>query len=149
MFRHLDDPAPPAPDGAQLRSVQRRSAQLRFERRRRWASTAVAVSLCSALLATALLTLHTQSPSVSVRETAYQFNQSLDLHTDTPVPTTTLTDVVFASPSAGFALAAHRNQLVLAATSDGGSGWYLVNGHLPDSSLFTSSSPVQMEFTSP
>jgi photosystem II stability/assembly factor-like uncharacterized protein len=149
MFRHLDDPAPPAPDGAQLRSVQRRSAQLRFERRRRWASTAVAVSLCSALLATALLTIHTQSPSVSVRETAYQFNQSLDLHTDTPVPTTTLTDVVFASPSAGFALAAHRNQLVLAATSDGGSGWYLVNGHLPDASLFTSSSPVQMEFTSP
>src|ERR1700728_4213173 len=117
MFRHLDDPAPPAPDGP-----QRRAAQLRCERRRRWASTAVAVSLCSALLATALLTLHTQSPSVSVRETAYQFNQAVHLRVGTPVPTTALTDVVFVDESDGFGLATHRNDLVLAATTARGFG---------------------------
>jgi len=149
MFRHLDDPAPPAPDGAQLRSVHRRAGQLRFERRRRWASTVVAVALCSALLATGLLSVRSSNPTVALKETAYQFNQSLYLHADTPVPTTTLTDVVFVYPSVGFALAAHRNELVLAATSDGGSSWHLVNGHLPDASLFNSAAPVQMEFTSP
>src|SRR5580658_1539598 len=116
MFRHLDDPAPPAPDGAQLRSVLRRSSRLRFERRRRWASTGVAVVLCSAIVATGLLTGRTATAPTALRETAYQFNQAVHLHIGSPVPTTTLTDVVFVDSNDGFGLAVHRTNLVLAAT---------------------------------
>jgi photosystem II stability/assembly factor-like uncharacterized protein len=146
MFRHLDDPTPPAADGAQLRSVLRRSDRLRFERRRRWASTAVAVALCSALLATGLLSVRTAGPQLAGRETAYQFNQAVHLRVGTPVPTTTLTDVVFVDSSDGFALATHRNVLVLAATTDGGSTWDIVNRQLPGAS--SGDRPDQMEFVS-
>jgi len=148
MFRHLDDPAPPAADGAQLRSVLRRSDRLRFQRRRRWASTAVAVALCSALLATGLLSVRTGGPQVAGKETAYQFNQAIHLSVGTPVPTTTLTDVVFVDASDGFGLATHRTELVLAATTDGGSNWQVVDGHLPDASSIANP-PNQMEFVSP
>jgi photosystem II stability/assembly factor-like uncharacterized protein len=148
MFRHLDDAAPPAPDGAQLRSVLRRSDRLHFERRRRWASTAVAVSLCSALLVTALVTSQTPGPSMAGKETAYQFNQSIRVPVGTPVPSTSLSDVVFVDPSAGFGLAAHRNESVLAATTDGGSRWAVVNGHLPDAASSVNP-PEQMEFVNP
>ena len=88
MFRHLDDPASPAADGAQLRSVLRRSDRLRFQRRRRWATTAVAVALCSALVAIGLLSVRTAGPQMAGKETAYQFNQAVHLHIGTPVPTT-------------------------------------------------------------
>jgi photosystem II stability/assembly factor-like uncharacterized protein len=147
MFRHLDDPAPPAADGAQLRSVLRRSDRLRFQRRRRWATTAVAVALCSALVATGLLSVRTAGPQMAGKETAYQFNQAVHLHIGTPVPTTALSDVVFVDSSDGFGLATHRNELVLAATTDGGSNWQVVDGHLPDASSIANP-PDQMEFVS-
>jgi photosystem II stability/assembly factor-like uncharacterized protein len=82
------------------------------------------------------------------RQSAYQFDQRADpLPTGSLVPTTSLTDVDFTGPDAGFALAEHRDRLVLAATTDGGDIWRVVDGRLPIADLGLSSS-VQMEFTS-
>jgi photosystem II stability/assembly factor-like uncharacterized protein len=64
------------------------------------------------------------------------------------VPTTALSDVVFVDSSDGFGLATHRNELVLAATTDGGSSWQVANGRLPDA-LSIASPPDQMEFVGP
>ena len=147
MYRHLDDAAPPAPDPTRLRSVLRRSDRIRTLRRRVWAAGLLGLALCSALAVTALGSIRSSPPSLTASETVYQFNRASDpLPSGTPVPTTSLTDVVFVDPGDGFALAAHRGGLVLAATTDGGSSWQVVNGRLPVTSLGTDA-PAQMEFT--
>ncbi len=145
MFRHLDDPAPPVPDDARLRWVLARAAGLRSRRRRGLGAVALAVLTVAVALR---LVLAPGGPGPgSASQTAYQFDQRAYPPPGSPVPTTSLTDVVFTGPRYGFALAEHRARPVLAVTTDGGAGWSVVGGHLPVVGLGVQPS-VQMEFTS-
>lgn len=145
MFRHLDDPAPPVPDEARLRWVLSRAARLRARRWRGLGAVAVVVMAAGVVLP---LALASGGPApVSASQTAYQFDQRAYPPAGSPVPTTSLTDVVFTGSRYGFGLAEHRDRPVLAVTTDGGAGWEVAGGHLPVAGLGVQSS-IQMEFTS-
>jgi photosystem II stability/assembly factor-like uncharacterized protein len=64
----------------------------------------------------------------------------------TPVPTTSLMNVVFDNAHVGFALAAHRGRAVLAATTDGGQTWQVRDGQLPADYDQNAGFPGQFEF---
>ena len=77
----------------------------------------------------------------------YQFNLLQGkLVVGLPVPTTALVEVVFANELDGFALAIHRNDVLLAATNDGGSTWRVRNDALPSGLGADSGYPGQLEF---
>jgi hypothetical protein len=148
MFEHLDDPAPPTPDAGRYQAVLRRSRALRAQARRRTATSAVVVVLGAGLVATTWLTVQGTARPIAARETAYQFNEEANpLPAGAPVPSSALTDVVFVGPQDGYGLADHRNELVLAATGDGGTSWDVVDGNLP-AGFSAVGGTAQMEFTS-
>jgi len=149
VLRHLDDPAPPVPDEGVLGQVLARAERLRAARRRRH-GLVVSVVAASVVLALGLPRwLAPTSPGglADTRQSAYQFDQRADPPPGSPVPTTSLTDVVFSGPQHGFGLAEHRDRLVLAVTTDGGNRWQVAPGRLPADGLGVESA-VQMEFTS-
>jgi hypothetical protein len=129
MFEHLDDPEEPVPSRRELGRVVQRANAIRV--RRRWVGV---LSTCCVLLA-ASIGFFLGRPSGPPRSTPtdYQFNLvKSPLPLGSPVPTTALVDVQFASPQYGFALAVHRNQVLLAASRDGGSTWSVRNTDLPE-----------------
>jgi len=87
----------------------------------------------------------TRQPATSSAD--YQFNLLQGkLAVGLPVPTTALEAVGFANQLDGFALALHRNGVLLAATTDGGSTWRVRNDNLPPGLGADSGSPGQFEF---
>lgn len=143
MFEHLDDPEDIEPGSSELAAVLRRAAGIRV--RRRWM---LAVGSCCVLLAASIV-FFVEGPSGRTTSTAadYQFNLLQDpLQVGTPVPTTALMDVQFASASDGFALALHRNTIILAGSTDGGASWQVRNDHLPTGLGSGADYPGQMEF---
>jgi photosystem II stability/assembly factor-like uncharacterized protein len=127
MFEHLDDPHGIDPGRRELDAVLGRTAAMRSRRRR-----TVPVVLCVALLGASIALVGLRfAPQTSTSTTAYQFDlQNGPLPLGTPVPTTALLSVHFASANDGFALALHRGELLLAASNDGGSTWQVRNNHL-------------------
>jgi photosystem II stability/assembly factor-like uncharacterized protein len=126
MFEHLDDPTEISPGRRELNDVLER-AQAR--RGRRWT---LPLGLCLVLLGASLafVGLRLGSPPGS-SDTSYQFElQKGPLPVGTPVPTTALFSVHFSTANDGEALALHRGQVLLAASSDGGSTWQVRNNHL-------------------
>lgn len=143
MFEHLDDPEHIRPGAQERAAVLRRAAGIRA--RRRWA---LALGSCGVLLAASIGFFFTR-PSGPAASTAadYQFNLLRGaLRVGTPVPTTALMDVQFASTTDGFALALHRNTVILAGSTNGGASWQVRNDHLPAGLGSTADYPGQMEF---
>jgi hypothetical protein len=122
MFEHLDDPAHEIHPGArELAMVSRRAQQI--SARHRWM---LMVGFCCILLAASvgffLAGPAHKQPSTSTAD--YQFNLLKGkLPVGVSVPTTALIDVGFANPQDGFALAAHGGDVLLAASTDGGTTW--------------------------
>jgi hypothetical protein len=128
MFGHLDDPLGASPGARELARVLRRAHVIRARRR------VAAVAACVVVIVgfAGYLAGRPQTVHISSTETGYQFNELKGpLAVGTPVPTTALVNVVFDNAERGFALAAHRDQAVLAETTDGGSSWQVQNGDLP------------------
>jgi hypothetical protein len=143
MFGHLDDPEERHPGTRELASVLRRAGAIRA--RRRWA---LAVGSCGALLA-ASIGFFLARPSGQTGSTAadYQFNLLTGpLRVGTAVPTSALLDVQFASAEDGYALALHRNTVILAGSTDGGDSWQVRNDDLPTGLASTADFPGQLEF---
>jgi photosystem II stability/assembly factor-like uncharacterized protein len=143
MFGHLDDAEELHTGTRELAAVLRRAGTIRA--RRRWM---LAVGSCGALLA-ASIGFFLARPSGQATSTAadYQFNLlSGPLRVGTPVPTTALLDVQFASVADGYALALHRNTVILAGSTNGGASWQVRNDHLPTGVASTADYPGQMEF---
>ncbi|HEY3844745.1 MAG TPA: sialidase family protein [Acidimicrobiales bacterium] len=129
MFEHLDDRSPAAPADAAREAVLRRANLIR---RRRRVGVLGAVVLVLAAVSTGLLIRGPSTARLASTETAYQFNSVKGpLPVGTPVPTTALVNVTFVDEQFGFALAAHQDQVVLAASSDGGATWTVRDGKLP------------------
>lgn len=146
MFGHLDDPEEIRPGPPELATVLRRAASIRT--RRRWM---LAVATCGALLA-ASVGLFVSRPADEGGTTAadYQFNLLKGpLRLGTTVPTTALIDVQFASSSEGFALALHRDTVILAGSTNGGASWQVRNDRLPAGLGASADYPGQMEFVGP
>jgi photosystem II stability/assembly factor-like uncharacterized protein len=143
MFEHLDDGEELRPGTRDLARVLDRAEAIRS--RRRWT---LALGSCAVLLAASVGFFFARSPGqVSLSTAAYQFNlQKGPLPIGLPVPTTALVDVQFATPQTGFALALHRNEVVLATSTDGGSTWQVRNNHLPAGLGAAAGYPGQMEF---
>jgi photosystem II stability/assembly factor-like uncharacterized protein len=143
MFGHLDDPATIAPGDRDLERVLLRAGQLR----RRTRLTSLAIFCLVIAGATGFLVGRPSHVRVPSSETGYQFNALKDpLSVGTPVPTTSLLNVVFDNAQVGFALAAHRGQAVLAATTDGGRTWQVRNDQLPRGYGQNAGFPGQFEF---
>ncbi len=143
MFEHLDDPDGLDPGRSELAHVLHRAHGIQV--RRRWV---VAVTTCCVLLA-ASVGFFLGRPSGPAQSIAsdYQFNLlKSPLPLGSPVPTTALVDVEFANAQYGFALAVHRDEVLLAATSDGGSTWQVRNSDLPEGLGPLDDYPGQMEF---
>ena len=143
MFEHLDDPEQPAPSRRELAWVLHRAHRIQV--RRRWAR---ALTTCCVLVAIAAgFFLGRPSGPSEATATDYEFNLvKSPLPLGSPVPTTALVDVQFASPEYGFALAVHRNEVFLAASKDGGSTWQVRNTDLPAGLGPADDYPGQMEF---
>lgn len=145
MFEHLDDPSQEIHPGArELAMVSRRAEKIRTERR--WT---VMVSFCALLLAASVGFFFAgpvgKPPGSSTAD--YQFNLLQGkLAVGHPVPTTALVYVGFANEQDGFALAVHRNDVLLAATTDGGSTWRVRNDNLPSGLGVNNGNPGQFEF---
>jgi photosystem II stability/assembly factor-like uncharacterized protein len=146
MFEHLDDGDGIRPGPRDLARVLDRAEAIRG--RRRWA---LAVGSCALLLAASVGFFFARpSGQVSLSSAAYQFNlQKGPLPVGLPVPTTALVEVQFASPQDGFALALHRDSVLLAASTDGGSTWQVRNNDLPPGLGPDAGYPGQMEFIGP
>lgn len=145
MLRLPDDPTPPTPDGRHLAAVERRAQELRKRRRRRVRVGGVAVLAVVGTLFGVLAGTRA-APPLPANQVVDEFNVARGpLAAGTPVPVTALTDVVFVSSDQGFALAEHRNLLVLVATADGGATWSVVDGRLP-TTLAAAGARAQMEF---
>jgi hypothetical protein len=145
MFEHLDDPLREVQPGTrELALVSQRTERMRT--RRRWAGM---VGFCVLLLA-ASVGFFLAGPSGTKSSTstaAYQFNLiEGNLPVGLPVPGTALVDVGFASPQDGFALAVHQNDVLLAASTDGGGTWQVRNDHLPPGLGPDDGYPGQFEF---
>jgi hypothetical protein len=126
MFEHLDDPREIRPGERELDDVLGRA---RARRGRRWT---LPIGLCLVLLGASMALIGLRlSPPPSSSATSYQFElQGGPLPVGTPVPTTALFSVHFSSANDGDALALHHGQVLLAASSDGGSTWHVLNDHL-------------------
>ena len=145
MFEHLDDPAQEVNPGArELAIVSRRAQQIRT--RHRWT---LMVGFCCVLLA-ASVGFFLAGPSVRQPSTStadYQFNLLKGkVPVGVSVPTTALLNVGFADPQDGFALAAHRGDVLLAASTDGGTTWQVRNDDLPSGLGADDGYPGQFEF---
>jgi photosystem II stability/assembly factor-like uncharacterized protein len=145
MFEHLDDPAQEVHPGArELAMVNRRAQQI--STRHRWI---LMVGFCCILLA-ASVGFFLVGPTVSQPSTStadYQFNLLTGkLLVGVSVPTTALIDVGFANPQDGFALADHRGDVLLAASTDGGTTWQVRNDDLPSGLGASDGYPGQFEF---
>jgi photosystem II stability/assembly factor-like uncharacterized protein len=145
MFEHLDDPAQEVNPGArELAIVSRRAQQIRT--RHRWT---LMVGFCCVLLA-ASVGFFLAGPSVTRPSTStadYQFNLLKGkVPVGVSVPTTALLNVGFADPQDGFALAAHRGDVLLAASSDGGTTWQVRSDDLPSGLGADDGYPGQFEF---
>ena len=145
MFEHLDDPAQEVHPGArELAMVNRRAQQI--STRHRWI---LMVGFCCILLA-ASVGFFLAGPTVNQPSTStadYQFNLLTGkLLVGVSVPTTALIDVGFANPQDGFALAAHRGDVLLAASTDGGTTWQVRNDDLPSGLGASDGYPGQFEF---
>ncbi len=107
------------------------------------------VGFCCILLA-ASVGFFLSGPSVtqpSSSTAAYQFNLLKGkIPVGVSVPTTALIDVGFASSQDGFALAAHRGDVLLAASTDGGATWQVRNDDLPSGLGADDGYPGQFEF---
>ncbi len=145
MFEHLDDPSHEVhPGDRELAIVSRRAEQI--SSRRRWA---LMVGFCCVLLAASvgffLAGPAVKRPSTSTAE--YQFNLlEGKLPVGVSVPTTALVDVGFANPQEGFALAVHGGDVLLAASTDGGTTWQVRNDDLPPGLGASDGYPGQLEF---
>jgi photosystem II stability/assembly factor-like uncharacterized protein len=145
MFEHLDDPAQEIHPGArELAMVSRRAQQI--STRHRWV---LMVGFCCILLAASvgffLAGPAVKQPSTSTAD--YQFNLLKGkLPVGVSVPTTALIDVGFADPQDGFALAAHGGDVLLAASTDGGTTWQVRNDDLPSGLGANDGYPGQFEF---
>ena len=145
MFEHLDDPAQEIHPGArELAMVSRRAQQI--STRHRWT---LMVGFCCILLA-ASVGFFLAGPAVTQPSTStadYQFNLLKGkLPVGVSVPTTALIDVGFANPQDGFALAAHGGDVLLAASTDGGTTWQVRNDDLPSGLGADDGYPGQFEF---
>jgi hypothetical protein len=145
MFEHLDDPSQEIHPGArELAMVSRRAEQI--STRRRWT---LVVGFCCVLLA-ASVGFFVAGPAVEQAPTSsadYQFDLLKGkLPIGVSVPATALVDVGFASPQDGFALAVHRGDVLLAASTDGGASWQVRNDDLPSGLGANDGYPGQFEF---
>ena len=124
--------------------VSRRAEQI--STRRRWT---LMVGFCCILLA-ASVGFFLAGPTVTHASTSsaeYQFDLLKGkLPIGVSVPTTALVDVGFASPQDGFALAVHRGDVFLAATTDGGMTWQVRSEDLPSGLGADDGYPGQFEF---
>ena len=120
-------------------------AARRIQVRRRWA---LAVMTCSVLVAASVgFSRPAFGPPAPSIASDYQFNLvKSPYRSGSPVPETALVDVQFAHAQYGFALAVHRDEVLLAASSDGGSSWQVRNSHLPVGLGPADDYPGQMEF---
>jgi hypothetical protein len=144
MFEHLDDPTEIAPGAAAMAAVSRRAEAIRI--RRRW--VLMIGSCCTLLAASVAFFLSRPESSQTPSSTAsYQFNlEKGPLNVGSPVPNTALVDVQFASAQDGYALAIHRNELLLAVSSDGGATWQVRNDQLPAKVESNPNAAGQLEF---
>lgn len=145
MFEHLDDPSQEINPGARELAMVSRRAE-RISTRRRWTAT---VGFCCVLLAASVgfFVARPASKQPATSTADYQFNLLQGkLAIGLPVPTTALVDVGFADEQDGFALAVHRNEVLLAATTDGGTSWRVRNDDLPSGLGANSGYPGQFEF---
>jgi photosystem II stability/assembly factor-like uncharacterized protein len=126
MFEHLDDPAQEIHPGArELAMVSRRAQQI--STRHRWM---LMVGFCCILLA-ASVGFFLAGPGVTQPSTStadYQFN------------------LLQGKPPVGFALAVHRGDVLLAASTDGGTAWQVRNDDLPSGLGANNGYPGQFEF---
>jgi photosystem II stability/assembly factor-like uncharacterized protein len=143
MFEHLDDPEGIYPGSREMAEVLHRADAIRSRRRR-----IVAVCACSVLLAGSISFFFARSSAPSsTAAAAYKFNLSKGpLPVGSPVPTTALTAVQFASAQYGFGLALHRGIALLADSTDGGATWEVRNNHLPSGLVSDAGYPGQFEF---
>ncbi len=143
MFEHLDDADGVHPTSRELGQVRRRADAIRARRRR-----VQTIGTCCLLLAASIgFFLARPSARLSSSVADYQFNlQKGPPAVGLPVPTTALIDVQFADPQFGFALAVHGGDVLLAASSDGGSTWSVRNNHLPPGLGADNGHPGQFEF---
>lgn len=154
MFRHLDDPAPPAPTAAGMRSVLDRADELRRgaarrRRARRRAGALVLAAVAAVALVAAGMAVTGRPAGAPSSETAYQFeSRTVPLAIGTPVPAAALTDVVFVNGGNGFALADHRDRLLLASSVDGGASWDVADPRLPVPFTGADAAGAAVEFTS-
>lgn len=148
MFGHLDYPRPPEPSVDVRHAVMRRAGYIR---RQRMTSAAVAaLTLVVGVAAGLAVGQRGTGPTISSVETAYQFDQVQGaLSVGQPVPTTALANVTFANAQDGFAIAIHRAQMLLAATTNGGRTWQVVDPRLFIGFTTGGGSTPQFEFTSP
>ncbi len=135
MFEHLDDPSPLAPSARTLRAVLSRATRLR----RRRAVSAACVTGAVVVLGLAVgLTVPGSRPAGPVFA-AFDAHVGT-LAVGTPVPPANLADVVFISDTHGFGLAMHGASTVLAASTDAGESWRVVDNAVP------ADLPAQLEF---
>ena len=135
MFRHLDDPTPRDPSPGDLGAVLARASRRRQARLRALTGVAAATTLVAGVA----IGLVVPRPSPAQADMAFSSYLGR-LAPGTPVPPTALADVVFFKKTQGVALALHGAQTVLAASTDAGSTWRVVNPDLP------TSVPAQLEF---
>ena len=146
MFGHLDDRSPPTPGAPEMARVLRRATAVRRGQRRRIGLLAAACIVVAGAAA-GLVAARASRVHLASTETAYQFDALKGpLPLGTPVPTTALVNVIFASPSKGFGLAVHRGQAILAITLDGGSTWAVQDDDPPPGFGQGDGHPGQMEF---
>jgi hypothetical protein len=126
----------------------RRAGYIR--RQRMMSATVAALTLVVGVAAGLAIGQRGTGPTISTVETAYQFDHVHGaLSVGQPVPTTALANVTFANAEDGFAIAIHRAQMLLAATSNGGHTWSVVDPHLYIGFTTGGGSTPQFEFTSP
>jgi photosystem II stability/assembly factor-like uncharacterized protein len=143
MFGHLDDPVGVNPGHRELAAVLLRARARRVRHR----LVAGAAALVVAAVVVGVVATQPSPVAVPSVETGFQFNALKGpLAVGTPVPTTALVNVTFASAQQGFALAAHRGQAVLAVTTDGGDTWRVQNSQLPPGYGQEAGYPGQFEF---
>ena len=135
MFRHLDDPSPPAPGPVTRARVLARAGAMRRRRRRAASGLSGVVLLGLGVVIGLLVPRSASTPTYS----AFTSQRGV-LASGTPVPQPDLADVVFVDRVHGFALALHGEQSILAASTDAGATWRVRDGALPIAI------PAQLEF---
>ena len=143
MFEHLDDPTPLEIGNRDLANVLRRAELLRH--RPHWTA---AVGVSAVLLAASVAFFFARPASKPTSVTAdYQFNLVKGrLPVGYAVPASALVDVQFVTRNYGYGLAAHRNSVILVASTDGGASWKVRNGQLPVDLGANAGFPGQFEF---